>query len=124
MINIYLEWDPNPCALVPNNFSLFWRREHIGRDGVNHTNYTATEIVLGGELLEYDLKEPWYIHLAVGKGNSYAVVAHNGEKSSQPAIVASNVDAYLQVTENSDGETIWATDEDGVLVPYPVEHGF
>jgi hypothetical protein len=116
MINIHLKWETNPCGKQPDYYALFWRREFIDDAGINQSNYSAKEIVLGGQLLATGLTETSYIHLAIGRGNSYAVIAHSGDDISQPAIVASNIDANTE-TAIIDGEATWVREVDGEMVP-------
>jgi hypothetical protein len=86
-----LTWDANACGIPATYFSIHFRREVVDRFGNQKTDYSAEDVVNGGEVLEpYYLDTEYFVTL-FGQGNTFALVAHNDTESSAPKILAKNI---------------------------------
>jgi hypothetical protein len=98
-----LTWDPHACGIPATYFTLYHSREVIDREGNQLSDYTAEEVIqeaVNGWGYVFDTEH--YVTI-FGKGNTFAVVAHNGTDKSAPQIIAKNLgDSATVVLENGE----------------------
>ncbi len=106
-----LTWDANACGIPATYFSLYYRREVLDREGNMLSDYTGEEVVDGGDIVESYITDTEYFVTLLGHGNTFALVAHNGDEKSAPKILAKNIDASATAVWK-DGKFIFVYGDD------------
>lgn len=98
MKTVRLTWDSKSCGAVADSFSVYWYRNEIPLSAISGTlnppEMTAAEVVSKGVLKASKIKETRLLDTITGYGNTYAVIAHSKNQDSEPAIIASNIEAH------------------------------
>ena len=97
MKGFVLTWDPNPCGLIADSYSVYWRMGYNNpRWPDKYHTFSAEEIVEGGELIAEKITDTKFYHQVVGYDNNYVVVAHKEDKDGIPRVIALNLDATVE----------------------------
>jgi len=88
--NMLLTWEPNPCGLDAESYSIYVRNFSVRGKSVT-PDFTASEIVENGVLLVEGLTERQFIYSGIigpTKSTYFAVIAHASDGSkSYPATI-------------------------------------